>query len=73
LAEDHSDVYQIGTAMWYDEDGGDVALGIMPEYRELADVFLTKKSDKLPEHSGFDHHINLQPGRKPPFASLYPC
>jgi hypothetical protein len=73
LAEDHSDVYQIGTAVWHDEDGGDVALRLMPEYREWADVFSTEKSDKLPEHSSFDHHINLQPGTKPRFGPVYPC
>jgi hypothetical protein len=73
LAEDHSEVHQIGTAVWHDEDSGDVALRLMPEYREWADVFSTAKSDKLPEYSGFDHHINLQPGTKPPFGPLYPC
>ena len=73
LAEDHNEVYQIGTAVWHDEDGGDVALWLMPEYREWADVFSTEKSDKLPEHSSHDHHINLQPETKPPFGPLYSC
>jgi hypothetical protein len=73
LAEDHSEVYQIGTAVWHDEDGRDVTLRLLPEYREWADVFCTEKSDKLPEHSGFDDHINQQPGMKPPFGRLYTC
>jgi hypothetical protein len=73
LAEDHSEVYQIGTAVWHDEDSGDVALRLVPESREWAYVFSTEKSDNLPEHSGFDHHINLRPGTKPPFGLLYPC
>jgi len=73
LAEDHNEGYHIGTAVCHDEDSGDVALRLMPQYREWADVFCTEESDKLPEHSGFDHHINLQPGTKPPFCHLYPC
>jgi hypothetical protein len=36
-------------------------------------VFSTKVSDKLPPHSSFDHHINLQSGTKPPLGLLYPC
>jgi hypothetical protein len=58
--------------VWHDEDGGDIALRLMLEYREWAVVFSTEKSDKLPELSGFDHHINLRPGKKPPFGPLYP-
>src|ERR1700681_2338035 len=73
LAEDPSQVYQVGTAMWHDEHGGDVSLRLMPEYREWADVFSTEKSDQLPEHGEHDHHINLHPGTKPPFGPLYPC
>src|SRR5258708_16274057 len=45
----------------------------LPIYREWADVFSIEKSDQLPEHSAYDHHINLHPGTKPPFGPLYPC
>ena len=73
LAEDPTEVYQVGTAVWDDDSGEDVSLRLMPEYREWADVFSIEKSDQLPEHSAYDHHINLHPGTKPPFGPLYPC
>jgi hypothetical protein len=73
LAEDRSQVYQIGTTGWHDEHGGKVALRLMPQYREWADVFSTEKSDQLPLHSNHDHHINLHRGTKPPFGPIYPC
>jgi hypothetical protein len=31
LAEDHNQVYQIGTAVWHDKHGGVVALRLIPE------------------------------------------
>ena len=73
LAEDPAEVYQVGTAVWHDDSGEDVSLRLMPEYREWADVFSIEKSDQLPEHSAYDHHINLHPGTKPPFSLLYTC
>jgi hypothetical protein len=71
LAEDHSEVYEISRAVWHDKDGGDIALSLMPEYREWAYVFSTEKSNKLPKNSGFDHHINLKPGIQLPLGPLY--
>src|SRR5260221_4156001 len=73
LAEDPASMYQVGTAVWHDDSGEDVSLRLMLEYREWADVFSIEKSDQLPEHSAYDHHINLHPGTKPPFGPLYPC
>jgi len=73
LAEHPAEVYQMGTAVWHDDSGEDVSLRLMPEYREWADVFSIEKSDQLPEHSAYDHHINLHPGTKPLFGPLYPC
>jgi RNase H-like domain found in reverse transcriptase/Reverse transcriptase (RNA-dependent DNA polymerase)/Integrase zinc binding domain/Chromo (CHRromatin Organisation MOdifier) domain/Integrase core domain len=73
LAEDRNEVYQVGTVVWHDEEGEDVSLRLLPEYKPWADVFSTEKSEQLPEHSSHDHHINLVPGTKPPFGPLYPC
>lgn len=73
LSEDRDEVYQVGTMVWHDEEGGDVSMRLLPEYQPWADVFSTEKSDQLPEHGSHDHHINLHPGTKPPFGPLYPC
>jgi hypothetical protein len=37
-----------------------------PEYHDLVDVFLGKAANTLPPHrKGMDHHIKLEPGKRP--------
>lgn len=45
---------------------------VLPEeIREFADVFSPKDADKLPPHRPYDHHIQLEDGKTPPFGPLY--
>jgi hypothetical protein len=73
LAEDGDKMYQVGTVLWHEDEGEDVSQRLLPEYKPLADVFSTDNCEQLPEQGSHDHHINLVPGTRPPFGSLYPC
>ena len=46
---------------------------IDPLPTELQDFWelFNRKDKPLPEHSQWDHAINIEPGKKPPFVSLY--
>jgi len=44
---------------------------IPPEYQEFVDLFSKKEADKLPVHRTYDHEIPLEPGKAPPFGSIY--
>jgi len=45
---------------------------IPPEYHNFLDVFSKSKADKLPDHNpAYDHHINLEEGKQPPFRPIY--
>jgi hypothetical protein len=42
------------------------------EYHEFLDVFSKTKADTLPEHNPhYDHHIELEEGKQPPFGPIY--
>lgn len=44
---------------------------IPEEFREFADVFSKTNAEQLPEHSKYDHHIDVEEGKTPPFGRLY--
>jgi len=45
---------------------------IPPKYHDFLDVFSKSKADKLPDHNpAYDHHINLEEGKQPPFGPIY--
>jgi hypothetical protein len=73
LAEDRDEVYQVGEVVWHDEEGEDVSLRLLAEYKPWADEFSPEKSEQLLEDGSHDHHIILVPGIKPPFGPLYSC
>jgi hypothetical protein len=73
LNEVQDEMYQPGTIVRHDEEGGDVSLRLLPEYLPWVDVFSMEKSDQLPKHGSHDHHVNFQPGTKSPFGHIYPC
>jgi len=50
----------------------DIKIKILPEYRDYADIFSQQKINALPEHSKYDHHINLIPEAKLPDGPIYP-
>lgn len=42
------------------------------EFKDFKDVFSPKEMERLPPHRPYDHDINLQGGKTPPFGPLYP-
>ena len=57
---------------WHDAEGGNV-LERLPEYlHDLGSVFSEEESNKLPDHSNYDHEIKLMPDTQPPYGALYP-
>lgn len=73
LQEDPENVYQVGAMIYHDEEGRDIALRLPEDYREWSDVFSQERIQALPEHSSFDHKIDLLPNTTPPFGPRYPC
>jgi len=62
----------MGMALYTDEDGEDIKIKIVPEYRDYADIFREEKINALPEHSKYEHRINLIPEAKLPDWPIYP-
>jgi hypothetical protein len=44
---------------------------IPEEYHQYLDMFDEVLANSLPPHRPYDHRINLQPGKEPPFGPLY--
>jgi hypothetical protein len=45
---------------------------LLPEkQKNYADVFSSKKVEKLPLHRNYNHNIRLQKNKMPPFGPLY--
>jgi len=59
-------------ALYTDKDGEDIKIKILPEYRDYADIFSQEKINALPEHSKYDHRIDLIPEVKLPDGPIYP-
>ena len=72
LAEDAENIYLLGICRYTDEDGGDIKLSLLPEYRDYADIFSSEMARALPEHSEHDHRIELEEGKVPPSGPIYP-
>lgn len=53
-------------------DSVDPAEKLPEEFRDFADVFSPKEADRLPPHRPYDHRVQLQEGKTPPFGPLYP-
>jgi len=49
----------------------DIKIKILPEYRDYADIFSQEKINGLPEHSKYDHRIDLLPEAKLPEGPIY--
>jgi len=62
----------MGMALYTDEDGEDIKIKILPEYKDYADIFSQEKINALPEHSKYDHRIDLIPEAKLPDGPIYP-
>jgi len=61
----------MGMALYTDEDGEDIKIKILPEYRDYADIFSHEKINALPAHSKYDHYIDLIPEAKVPDGPIY--
>jgi hypothetical protein len=56
----------------HDEDGGDIAEWLPEWYRRWASVFNEEEINRLPDHTAYDHKIQLVVGAQPPFGHIYP-
>jgi len=72
LREPKDQVHVFGLAVYHDEDGGDISARLVDYYKDYADIFSEEKIHALPEHSKYDHKIELEPGTTPPFGPIYP-
>jgi len=72
IAEDTDNIFVMGMALYTDEDGEDIRIKILPEYRDYADIFSQAKIKALPEHSKYDDRINLIPEANLPDGPIYP-
>jgi len=59
LAKDPDNIFVMGMALYTDEDGEDIKIKILPEYRHYAEIFSQEKINTLPEHTKYDHRIDL--------------
>jgi hypothetical protein len=49
-----------------DVEEDDLKEKLPPKYHDLVDVFSGKAANTLPpHHKGVDHHIKLEPGKRP--------
>jgi hypothetical protein len=60
------------SALWHDSEGNDITKSLPEEYWPWASVFSEEEINKLPDHSNYDHEINLIPGATAPFGPIYP-
>jgi hypothetical protein len=57
---------------WHNEEGGNIADRLPEIYREWASVFSEEEINRLPDHTEYDHRIELVEGTVPPFGPIYP-
>jgi hypothetical protein len=57
---------------WHNEEGGNIADRLPEIYREWALVFSEEEINHLPNHTEYDHRIELVEGAVPPFEPIYP-
>jgi len=72
LAKDPDNIFVKGMALYTDEDGDDIMVKILPQYQDYADIFSHERINALPEHSKYDHRVDLVPDAKLPDGPIYP-
>jgi len=72
LAEDQDNIFVMGMALYTDEDGDDIKVKILPEYQDDADIFSQERINALPEHTKYDHRVDLVPDARLPDGPIYP-
>ena len=68
--QDCTDAF-VATIEWRMEDGLEVLKVLPVEYHKWASIFSREQTNKLPSHSGYDHHIKLVDGAEAPWDHLY--
>jgi len=56
----------MGMALYTDEEAEYIKIKILPEYRDYTDIFSQEKINALPEHTKYNHCIDLIPAAKLP-------
>jgi len=51
----------MGIVLYTDEDVDDIKVKILPEYQDYGDIFSQERINALPEHTKYDHHVDLVP------------
>ena len=72
LAEDPNKIYLLGMCRYTDEDGGDIKLSLLQEYKDYANIFSSEMAKCLPEHSDHNYCIELEEGKITPPRPIYP-
>ena len=57
IVEDPNEIYRLGMCRYTDEDGDDIKLSPLPEYKDYTDILSSEMAKSLPEHSRHDHRI----------------
>jgi hypothetical protein len=57
---------------WHDEESGNIADRLLEIYREWASVFSEEEINRLPDHTKYDHRIEMIEGAVPPCGPIYP-
>jgi hypothetical protein len=71
LRENPEDIHVFGAAVYYDEDGRDISTHLVDHYKNYADIFSQERIQTLPEHSEYDHKINIELGKQAPWGQIY--
>ena len=61
IAEDPNNMFLCGMPLWTCEDGEDISLKLLPEYEDYTNIFSEEKINVLPNHTEYDHCIDLVP------------
>jgi len=72
LAENVNIIHFLDSVTYTGEDGKDISLSLLPEYKDYANIFSQEKITSLSQYSEFNHCIELDPGAKPPSGPIYP-
>jgi len=72
LTEHPDNIFVKGMALYTDEDGDVIKVRILPEYQDYADIFSQDNINTLPEHTKYDHLIDLIPDAKLPDGPIHP-
>ena len=62
----------MGMALYTNQDGNDIKVKILPEYQDYPDIFSQERINALPEHTKYDHRVDLVTDAKLPDGPIYP-